>query len=139
LVGVLLITHGDLAQALVRSSEMIIGSNEKVAYLPLEPGIDIEAFRKDCKAMIGKLDDGDGVLILTDLFAGTPSNTALICQNGLNCECVSGVNLAMLVEALTLREDRTLQELKKAAIDEAVAAICDLKLNFEKNRGAENK
>ena len=139
MVGVLLITHGELAQALVQSCEMVIGHSEKVMCLALQPGIEIDAFREDCKTMIAGLDDGDGVLILTDLFAGTPSNTALFCQNGLNCECVSGVNLAMLIEALTLREDRTLQELKQAAMAEAAAAICDLKYNLEKTRGTENK
>ena len=138
MVGVLLITHGELAHALIQSCEMVIGHSEKVKCLPLHPGVEIDAFREDCKSMITSLDEGNGVLILTDLLAGTPSNVALVCQNGLNCECVSGVNLAMLIEALTMREDRTLKELKQAAMEEAAAAICDLKHNLEKSKEAEN-
>jgi PTS system mannose-specific IIA component len=126
-VGVLIITHGPLANALLESSAMLIGENDHVETLSLAEGCDMAELNSRILESIQKLDTGSGVLILTDLFAGTPSNMVLRGYRSIKtkCECISGANLSMVLEVLEDRE-RPLDEIKKSAIAEGKDAIRDL-------------
>ena len=124
MVGVLLIAHGALAQSLVESAKMIMGDDiPNYRALQLEIGADLEQYKSDFLTAVRELNTGDGVLVLADLFAGTPANTALqnLRQEGYGL--LTGANLAMVVEALSNRDGMTLEEVKEAALEAAKASM----------------
>jgi PTS system mannose-specific IIA component len=133
MVGVLIITHGPLASALLESSAMLIGKNDHVETLSLAEGCDMTELNSRILESVQRLDTGSGVLILTDLFAGTPSNLVLRAYRSIKtkCECISGTNLPMVLEALEDRE-RSLDEIKKSIISEGKDAIRDLVFEVSK-------
>ncbi|MBP3465410.1 MAG: PTS sugar transporter subunit IIA [Angelakisella sp.] len=127
MVGVLLIAHGALAQSLVESAKMIMGDDiPNYRALQLEIGADLEQYKSDFLTAVRELNTGDGVLVLADLFAGTPANTALqnLRQEGYGL--LTGANLAMVVEALSNRDGMTLEEVKEAALEAAKASMVDI-------------
>lgn len=127
MVGVLLIAHGALAQSLVESAKMIMGDDiPNYRALQLEIGADLEQYNSDFLTAVRELNTGDGVLVLADLFAGTPANTALqnLRQEGYGL--LTGANLAMVVEALSNRDGMTLEEVKEAALEAAKASMVDI-------------
>lgn len=133
MVGVLLIAHGALAQSLVESAKMIMGDDiPNYRALQLEIGADLEQYKSDFLTAVRELNTGDGVLVLADLFAGTPANTALqnLRQEGYGL--LTGANLAMVVEALSNRDDFTLEEVKVNALEAAKVSIVDVSERFKK-------
>ena len=127
MVGVLLIAHGALAQSLVESAKMIMGDDiPNYRALQLEIGADLEQYKSEFLTAVRELNTGDGVLVLADLFAGTPANTALqnLRQGGYGL--LSGAKLAMVVEALSNRDGMTLEEVKEAALEAATASMVDI-------------
>ena len=76
MVGILVVSHGGLAEAMVRASELIAGKSERVEAVSLEPGVDMDAFNERFCSRVRALDDGSGVLVLADMYAGTPCNVA---------------------------------------------------------------
>ena len=127
MVGVLLIAHGALAQSLVESAKMIMGDDiPNYRALQLEIGADLEQYKNEFLTAVRELNTGDGVLVLADLFAGTPANTALqnLRQEGYGL--LTGANLAMVVEALSNRDGMTLEEVKEAALEAAKASMVDI-------------
>lgn len=127
MVGVLLIAHGALAQSLVESAKMIMGDDiPNYRALQLEIGADLEQYKSDFLTAVRELNTGDGVLVLADLFAGTPANTALqnLRQEGYGL--LTGANLAMVVETLSNRDGMTLEEIKEAALEAAKASMVDI-------------
>ncbi len=104
MVGVLILTHGGLAQALLDSARVISGHMEEgFDALPLPWDIGLEAAREEIAAAVESLEKGSGVLILTDIYGGTPSNVAMSFQETGRVEVVSGVNLPMVVRLGCLR------------------------------------
>lgn len=119
MIGVLIVSHGNFAAGLLQAAEMIMGKQEQVRVAGLRPADNPDQFRDSLRQLIGELDAGDGVLILTDLYGGTPSNSAAyLFLEGLDIEIVSGVSLPVLLEVLTVRENQDLA----AAADTCVAA-----------------
>lgn len=114
MIGLVVVAHGDLGGALVKSAEMILGPQGRVYCVSISSlSVQIEDLRDDLLVMIDKAEDGQGVLLLTDLFGGTPSNLAISTLGIRNVEVIAGVNLPMILKALTLREqsqDLSLQE-----------------------------
>jgi mannose/fructose/sorbose-specific phosphotransferase system IIA component len=105
MIGLVLVAHGPLPDALLESASMIAGDFENIARLSLMPGDSLEGLVDRLRAAAEGVDSGDGVLILLDLFGGTPSNAAtLITQQRKNTHAVSGVNVPMLLEVLLTRE-----------------------------------
>ena len=127
MVGILVVSHGGLAEAMVRASELIAGKSERVEAVSLEPGVDMDAFNERFCSRVRALDDGSGVLVLADMYAGTPCNVAARTIRGLGYECVSGANLAMLIEAISMREGRTAAEIRDAALESARESIRNLR------------
>ena len=97
MIGLVLVTHGRLAAEFVTAMEHVVGPQEAIEAICIGPDDDMEARRKDIAEAIGKVDQGQGVIILTDLFGGTPSNLAISLMKSENIEVIAGVNLPMLI------------------------------------------
>lgn len=97
MVGILILTHGDLARELFASAQKIAGDLENFEALPLSWSDGVEKAHERVAGALQRLDDGAGVLILTDIFGGTPSNIAMAFREPGRVEVISGVNLPMVV------------------------------------------
>lgn len=115
MIGLVLISHGPLAGGFRAAAEMIMGPQEALAVLGLEPAQDMERFRADLTDSVRSVDRGSGVLILADLFGGSPANTSAYLL-GPSAEVVCGLSLPMLLEVLGFREQSTLRDLALLAV-----------------------
>lgn len=97
MIGLVLVTHGRLAVEFVTAMEHVVGPQTGVESICIGPDDDMEARRADIAAAIAKVDQGRGVIILTDLFGGTPSNLAISLMETGRIEVIAGVNLPMLI------------------------------------------
>ena len=97
MIGLVLVTHGRLAAEFVVAMEHVVGPQEAIEAICIGPDDDMEARRQDIADAIAKVDGGKGVIILTDLFGGTPSNLAISLMKTENIEVIAGVNLPMLI------------------------------------------
>jgi PTS system mannose-specific IIA component len=111
MVGILIVTHGELANELLRTAQEIVGKLPRVEAVSIHASEQIEKARKKIEAVLQRVNDGSGVLILTDLFGGTPSNLVLSYLEAGMVEVVTGVNLPMLMKLPSLREERDLRAL----------------------------
>ena len=97
MIGLVLVTHGRLASEFITAMEHVVGPQERIAAINIGADDDMEKRRKDISKAIAKVDEGDGVIILTDLFGGTPSNLAISLMKSEKIEVIAGVNLPMLI------------------------------------------
>ncbi|WP_427968050.1 PTS sugar transporter subunit IIA [Altererythrobacter sp.] len=97
MIGLILVTHGQLAEEFVHAMEHVVGEQQAVATICIGPHDDMEKRRKEIANAIKKVDDGDGVIMLTDLFGGTPSNLAISLLEAGRVEVIAGINLPMLI------------------------------------------
>ena len=104
MVGILIVTHRQLAEALLSASDLILGRMEKVVAVSLDPSAMPDESRQQIAEGLAKLNSTDGVLILTDMFGGTPSNLSLSFLKEGQIEVISGVNLPMLIKVNQLRQ-----------------------------------
>jgi PTS system mannose-specific IIA component len=110
MIGVLITTHGNLGSEFMKVAEMIKGTIKNVMHISMDQTKGVEELKKEITAAIRKLDQGQGVLILTDLFGGTPSNLSLSLLKEGKVEVVTGVNLPMLLKLTDIREKMNLQD-----------------------------
>ena len=110
MIGVLITTHGNLGNELIRAAELIKGSLKRVIHISVDQTKSVEELKKEINTAIKKLDQGQGVLILTDLFGGTPSNISLSFLKEGKVEVVTGVNLPMLLKLRDIKEDVSLND-----------------------------
>lgn len=110
MVGVVVMTHGNLGRELIRAAELIKGELKGVIPISVDAAKGVEDLKKEIVSAIKKADTGSGVLILTDLFGGTPSNISLSFLKKNKVEVVTGVNLPMLMKVPDVREDHDLAE-----------------------------
>ncbi|MCP3168415.1 PTS sugar transporter subunit IIA [Myxococcus sp. CA051A] len=112
MVGLVVASHGRLAEELVSTAEQIVGKLPAVATCNIEPGTPVEDIRAKMKQAVSRVDTGDGVIILADLFGGTPCKESLMMCQRMNLEVLAGVNLPMLLKANSLRSEQlTLPEM----------------------------
>ncbi|MBB5697778.1 PTS system mannose-specific IIA component [Sphingomonas yantingensis] len=97
LIGLVLVTHGRLAEEFVVAMEHVVGKQPAIATICIGPEDDMEERRADIARAIGEVDDGRGVIVLTDLFGGTPSNLAISLLETGRVEVIAGINLPMLI------------------------------------------
>ncbi len=97
MIGLVLVTHGQLASEFITAMEHVVGPQEAIEGVCIGADDDMELRRADIAAAIGRVDQGKGVIILTDLFGGTPSNLAISLMKGGDIEVIAGVNLPMLI------------------------------------------
>jgi PTS system mannose-specific IIA component len=116
LIGIVLIGHGPFAAGLLQAAEMIMGPQEALAVLELAPAQEMEQFRAAMETAAAQVERGRGVLILADLFGGSPANTAAYLL-GPSVEVVCGASLPMLLEVLAAREEQGLGALAKTAVN----------------------
>ncbi len=113
MVGIVIVTHGELAYQLLETAKSIVGDANQVKTLSITADKDIEKTRQELSDAIQSVDSGEGVLILTDMFGGTPSNMSLSFLNEKKVEVVTGVNLPMLIKLLSMQEKNDLYSLAK--------------------------
>jgi len=118
MIGLVIVTHGGLATEFRAALEHIHGPQEKMDVISIGPDDDMETRRDDILAAIKGVDDGDGVILLTDMFGGTPSNLAISVMEDAKVEVIAGVNLPMLIKLASVRGESSLDE----AISEAQVA-----------------
>ncbi len=110
MIGVLITTHGSLGNELIKAAELIKGKLEGVSSVSVDQKKAVEEIKKEISSYIKKLDRGQGVLILTDLFGGTPSNISLSFLKEGKLEVVTGVNLPMMLKLYDKRQEMNLKE-----------------------------
>ena len=114
MVGVLIVTHKDLAEAFLTVCDLILGFQEGIHALSLDPDAPPETLVQQIQTSIAQLNNGNGVLILTDMLGGTPSNLSLSFLQEGKVEVVTGVNLPMLMKLANLRQGKNLAEIARA-------------------------
>ncbi len=119
LIGMVLVTHGGLAREMVAALEHVVGAQERVETVCIGPNDDMEQRRREIAESIARADDGSGVVLLTDMFGGTPSNLAISLMDKCNIEVIAGVNLPMLVKLASVRGREGLADSVAAAQDAA--------------------
>src|ERR1051326_7062210 len=97
MIGLVLVTHGRLAAEFVTAMELVVGAQQAIEAICIAPEDDMEARRNDIANAVSRVDDGGGVIILTDLFGGTPSNLAISLMSAGRIEVIAGINLPMLI------------------------------------------
>ncbi len=117
MIGMVLVTHGRLAEELIGALEHVVGPQEHVNAVCIGPDDDMERRRADILESIERADSGDGVILLTDMFGGTPSNLAISVMEKANVEVLAGVNLPMLIKLASVRTNATLASAAEQAQD----------------------
>jgi len=115
MVGIVLVTHPHLGEEFLRSAELICGKFPNLTTVSIDTSKGVEELRQEIAAAIKSVDLGKGVLILTDMFGGTPSNMSLVFLQEDRVEVLTGLNLPMLIKISNCREGRTLKELARLA------------------------
>ena len=108
MIGMVLVTHGRLAIEFIAALEHVVGPQRNVAAVCIGPEDDMERRRQDILRAISEVDAGQGVVLLTDMFGGTPSNLAISVMDKAKIEVIAGINLPMLIKLASLRESETL-------------------------------
>ncbi|MCU6452651.1 PTS sugar transporter subunit IIA [Sphingomonas sp. A2-49] len=115
MIGLVLVTHGRLAEEFVTAMIHVVGPQERVATIAIGPDDDMEERRADIAAAIAAVDTGRGVIVLTDLFGGTPSNLAISLMERGRVEVIAGMNLPMLIRLGSARKSMKVVEAVAAA------------------------
>ena len=110
MIGMVLVTHGRLAAELLAALEHVVGAQEQTRSVCIGPDDDIEARRQEIVDAAREVDSGDGVILLTDMFGGTPSNLAISTLREGKLDVIAGVNLPMLVKLASVRHTHALPE-----------------------------
>jgi len=110
MIGMVLVTHGHLASEFRAALEHVVGRLDQVETITIGPDDDMEKRRDDIIRAVEKVESGSGVVILTDMFGGTPSNLAISVMEGARVDVVAGINLPMLIKLASVREDSTLEQ-----------------------------
>jgi PTS system mannose-specific IIA component len=115
MIGLVLVTHGDLAREFVAATEHVVGAQQNIRTVCIGPDDDMEVRRKDILDAVNDVNTGAGVIVLTDMFGGTPSNLAISIMDRASVEVIAGVNLPMLIKLASIRRDSSLSDAVAAA------------------------
>jgi PTS system mannose-specific IIA component len=117
MIGLVIVTHGRLAEEFVFALEHVVGPQKAVATICIGPEDDMERRRRDILEAVAEVDDGQGVILLTDMFGGTPSNLAISVMEQTRAEVIAGLNLPMLIKLASIRGREDLQTCVACAQD----------------------
>jgi mannose PTS system EIIA component len=117
MIGLVLVTHGHLADEFRAALEHVVGPQKQIATISVGPEDDMEQRRQEIIEAIASVDSGSGAVLLTDMFGGTPSNLAISVMNGANVEVVAGINLPMLIKLVSVRDTALLEQAVAQAQD----------------------
>ncbi len=115
MIGLVLVTHGRLAEEFLAALEHIVGPQQQIAAVCIGPDDDMEQRRSDILKEVEAVDSGDGVAVLTDMFGGTPSNLAISIMEPAKVEVLAGINLPMLIKLAAARNEENLKAAVAAA------------------------
>ena len=117
MIGMILVTHGRLADELIAALEHVVGPQDHIAAVCIGADDDMEQRRQDILVAIENVEDGSGVILLTDMFGGTPSNLAISVMGEDQVEVIAGVNLPLLIQLARSRQTQTLEDAVNDAQD----------------------
>ncbi|PRX08291.1 PTS sugar transporter subunit IIA [Martelella mangrovi] len=117
MIGLVLVTHGGLADEFRLAVEHVVGPQDAIETVSIGPEDDMDRRRDDILNAVGNVDSGNGVIILTDMFGGTPSNLAISVMNNGTIEVIAGVNLPMLIKLVAVRADNDMAKALAEAED----------------------
>ncbi|MBV9523705.1 MAG: PTS sugar transporter subunit IIA [Alphaproteobacteria bacterium] len=115
MIGMVLVTHGRLAAEFIAALEHVVGAQSQVAAVCIGPEDDMEQRRTDILNCVRAVDTGEGVVLLTDMFGGTPSNLAISVMDRAKIEVIAGINLPMLIKLASLRQTEPLASAVRGA------------------------
>lgn len=115
MIGLVLVTHGNLAKEFVSAMQHVVGPQEQVETVCIGPDDDMEMRRGEILSKVDETNSGDGVILLTDMFGGTPSNLALSMMDRANVEILAGINLPMLIKIASLRKENNIKKTVEGA------------------------
>ncbi|HXC28893.1 MAG TPA: PTS sugar transporter subunit IIA [Stellaceae bacterium] len=134
MIGIVLVTHGRLATEFVAALEHVVGPQRQIAAVCIGADDDMELRRQEIVRSIDEVDTGEGAVLLTDMFGGTPSNLAISVMDRAKVEVIAGINLPMLIKLASLRQTETLgravvgaQEAGRKYINVASQLLADAK------------
>ena len=110
MIGMVLVTHGNLANEFISAMQHVVGKQEQIAPVCIGPEDDMEMRRAEILKKVEEVNDGSGVVVLTDMFGGPPSNLAISIMDRAPVEIIAGVNLPMLIKLASLRKEKNLKE-----------------------------
>ncbi len=113
-IGGVIVTHGNLANELLNAAEQVVGDLDHIASVSIGWNDDVEQSRKEIKTAIEKVSNKSGVLLLTDMFGGTPTNISAMFIKENEVEVVTGVNLPMVIKLASQNSEKTLSEMAEA-------------------------
>ncbi len=111
MIGILVVSHGELAEALISSVQILVGKLQKIKSISIWPGDGQEEIEERIEKEIAEVDEGDGVIILTDMLGGTPTNLILSYLKGKHAEVITGVNMPMLLLLSSHRAEKSLERI----------------------------
>jgi len=110
MIGLVLVTHGNLALEFISAMQHVVGKQEQVEAVCIGPEDDMEIRRAEILEKEEEVNNGDGAIVLTDMFGGTPSNLAISIMEKAKVEIIAGINLPMLIKLCSLRKEKSLKE-----------------------------
>ena len=115
MIGLVLVTHGRLAEEFISAMQHVVGPQDQVKAVCIGPEDDMEMRREEILKKAGEVNSGSGTIVLTDMFGGTPSNLAISIMDRAPVEIIAGINLPMLIKLASLRKDKSLKEAVEGA------------------------
>ena len=115
MIGLVLVTHGNLANEFISAMQHVVGKQEQVDGVCIGPEDDMEMRRNEILEKVNSVNSGQGVVLLTDMFGGTPSNLALSVMDRANVEILAGINLPMLIKIASLRKENDMKRTVEGA------------------------
>ncbi|MDH3659056.1 MAG: PTS sugar transporter subunit IIA [Alphaproteobacteria bacterium] len=110
MIGLVLVTHGRLAEEFIAATQHVVGPQDNMRAISMGPDDDSEQRRQDIMDAVAEVDTGAGVIVLTDMFGGTPSNLAISIMDKARVEVIAGVNLPMLIKLASVRNSESLEQ-----------------------------
>ena len=117
MIGLVLVTHGKLAEEFRNALEHVVGPQKLLETVSIGPEDDMDQRRMDIIEAVSQVEDGQGVIILTDMFGGTPSNLSISVMDGGHTEVIAGVNLPMLIKLASVRNENNMEKALAEAQD----------------------
>ena len=139
MIGIVLVSHANIAKEMLDVVEHIVGPQNQIISISIFPKDDMEKKRIEILNSVKKVDSGNGVVVLTDMFGGTPSNLAISVMENEKIEVVAGVNLPMLIKMMSIREKTKLKELIKISQESGRKYINVASAFFEENKDWDKK
>jgi PTS system mannose-specific IIA component len=104
MIGLVVVTHGRLAEEFIAATVHVVGPQDNIRAISIGPDDDIEQRRQDIMDAVNEVENGKGVILLTDMFGGTPSNLAISMMDKFKVEIIAGINLPMLIKLASVRQ-----------------------------------